>query len=580
MKKNSLLSIAIAATLLSACSGSEEIADGGNTLPAEGTPGEMTVALNFGRNVRATGSYYADGKDNESEVRSARFYFYNATSGDFLGVSDGAPVVQTPENNQTTIESQVSVEVPVSAIDALRNDPDTKVKVVAVLNEHTSLTTPNEGDNKVDGLLSAANTVEVTADGTDLGFMMTNSVYSEDATTADAKFTETPNNVQIDATKVYRKGTTPTANQKVTMYVERVCAKVTLTANSSYETDAKDATITFNGWGLNVLNTKYYGVKHLAGIFDGLTTPANAFKGVTWNKKEDWRSFWAKDPNYSDADGNNYLSDFTKVTFSTLTKKSTEAMYCLENTFTSAHQNRNETTTAVVLAQFKLNEAGEGADWVYYNRNKFTVDNFLKAVVGAENPVLAANKYYFKKADSDNPTALGTGQFELKAVNADGSAATEVKVGEDNAAKVIGYTAPKKIVFTNDVVIVGTLNEQGDFVAATDKNAVLAEILTGVNEYQVFVGGYCYYEIPIRHFTEGEVGLDEDNINTTSQLGRYGIVRNNAYQLTVNSINGIGKPITGETIEPDNTPDDVLESAIDVTINVLPWATHTQDVDL
>lgn len=60
-------------------------------------------------------------------------------------------------------------------------------------------------------------------------------------------------------------------------------------------------------------------------------------------------------------------------------------------------------------------------------------------------------------------------------------------------------------------------------------------------------------------------------------LGRYGVLRNNWYDLGINSISGVGSPVIPKA--PD-TPDDELESFISVRINVLSWAKRTQREDL
>ena len=60
-------------------------------------------------------------------------------------------------------------------------------------------------------------------------------------------------------------------------------------------------------------------------------------------------------------------------------------------------------------------------------------------------------------------------------------------------------------------------------------------------------------------------------------MGRYGVVRNNWYELEVNSIKGIGYAV----IPPTNkVPDDVLDQYISVKINILSWAKRSQSEEL
>ena len=61
-------------------------------------------------------------------------------------------------------------------------------------------------------------------------------------------------------------------------------------------------------------------------------------------------------------------------------------------------------------------------------------------------------------------------------------------------------------------------------------------------------------------------------------LGRYGVVRNNWYNLNIQSVRKIGSPIP---VTPDDTPDDEIENYLSVKIHILSWAKRTtQSVDL
>ena len=81
----------------------------------------------------------------------------------------------------------------------------------------------------------------------------------------------------------------------------------------------------------------------------------------------------------------------------------------------------------------------------------------------------------------------------------------------------------------------------------------------------------------IEHFGD-EYTAVQDPIAVTqpkSYLGRYGVVRNNWYELNVLSV-GIGSP----TIPEDPGDLDEEEAYMNVQINILSWAKRSQDVDL
>ncbi len=62
-------------------------------------------------------------------------------------------------------------------------------------------------------------------------------------------------------------------------------------------------------------------------------------------------------------------------------------------------------------------------------------------------------------------------------------------------------------------------------------------------------------------------------------MGRYGLVRNNWYDIQVTEIKKIGSPVV-PNITTDKTPDDNIDAYISAKINVLSWAKRTQSTIL
>lgn len=81
--------------------------------------------------------------------------------------------------------------------------------------------------------------------------------------------------------------------------------------------------------------------------------------------------------------------------------------------------------------------------------------------------------------------------------------------------------------------------------------------------------GLSYYTILVRHFDDN---LSPDNMG----YGRYGIVRNNVYNVSINKVTGPGKP----SIPDPEGPDDKEEEYISAQVEVLPWVVRTQGADL
>ena len=101
-----------------------------------------------------------------------------------------------------------------------------------------------------------------------------------------------------------------------------------------------------------------------------------------------------------------------------------------------------------------------------------------------------------------------------------------------------------------------------------------------------YADGMAYYPVYIAHFGQGQTPWSESDYKDATiygadsdarYLGRYGVVRNNWYDISVTSIKALGSP---NVTEVTNEPVDKKESYISVKINVLSWAKRTQSVDL
>lgn len=77
--------------------------------------------------------------------------------------------------------------------------------------------------------------------------------------------------------------------------------------------------------------------------------------------------------------------------------------------------------------------------------------------------------------------------------------------------------------------------------------------------------------------TPWEAGKVYDS-NNTAFLGRYGVLRNNWYELSVNKVSGLGYPDVPE-VKP-TVPDDENDQYINVEVKILSWAKRSQSIDL
>ena len=105
-----------------------------------------------------------------------------------------------------------------------------------------------------------------------------------------------------------------------------------------------------------------------------------------------------------------------------------------------------------------------------------------------------------------------------------------------------------------------------------------------------YTNAESYYTVLIKHFGDDLTPWNEDNKTDNpypdndekadnNWLGRYGVLRNNWYEIEVTGIKGIGSA-TVPDVNDDPTPDDNVEKYISVKINMLSWAKRKQSVTL
>lgn len=356
-----------------------------------------------------------------------------------------------------------------------------------------------------------------------------------------------------------------------TVYVERGLAKVSLAtgsddkhveiADGNYAGDQVD----IKGWTLDVTNTKTYPVHVTEGLWadtwKATTTPA-ATNGATMDRFHDTkltefpRVYWGLDPNYS--------TDFTKVaacegefTMATTTDFKTGAeakkpQYCRENTFDIDHMVQGQTTRVLFSAKYK--PAGFSAGETFYKMgNSSQLWNADKVVA----QIKAKAMEVFNETDADKVEVILTGTDLVKA-----------GIHLITKANVKHGTAE---ISDDDIT---AINTKLGFKAASGTDPMV-----GLSTY---VDGVSYYIARVKHFgddlTKWEADNDTYNSNNANWLGRYGVLRNNWYELSVSSVSGPGYPDVPK-VNP-TAPDDENEQYINVEVKILDWAKRSQSVDL
>lgn len=570
MKISKLFPFACAALMMTAC-GSDNDIEGGATNPGGDAQYLAVNIVNVGTTPTGRGSSadpnYADGTAAENQIKKVRFYFFNADGSPYKLVGTEQTTTRTDVNwlEQKTIEpitegTEGSVDKILKTVLVIKGSTAAApAKMVTVINPGTLNPTTLKSDGVVtlselcDGLKDTKFYVTPTS-GSVSDFVMTNSAYLE----AGRKVCPSLVSGHVETTE------TDATDNPVDIYVERVAAKVSTAltdANFEVGTTAtwgeglyktKDPVYTYGadtkiyavieGWGVADENANAMVVKQISNSW------TNDNLGITpWNTADYHRCFWeSMMPN---ATGTSIYSNVNH-TFNYYTANITTGIkYTLPNTAAAAadysDKKENNMTKFLVAATLKYQDATgawKNAEVCKYRGVEYLGINNLKEAVAT-----AYNKYYKK---------VGTDYKELQATDIDFSTTTT------STTTLKDYQVVPTLVST--VTEVYTKNATGgyDNVTATAK----AEIEKFTAE--VRTDGKAYYYIPINHL--GSVG----------SVAECGVVRNHWYQVTLNTIKGLGTPVydADKTIDP-TTPED-NDTYLAARVNVLQWRVVSQSVDL
>lgn len=578
MNKFRLLPIALTALVLGSCSSEDVIDNGGNGSVLPGEKGYVSLSINLPTtpSTRAN-DQFDDGLEAEYKVHDATLLIFNGTdeaSAVFSGAYELGSMSQTTIGGNITASYNVTQEITKPGAG--------NVYALVVVNKGNVLT--NDGEWKLKGesltgktfdyfrttaqTLTASELASVTSDAEGSFFMTNAPLYTNPGGVTDPNGGNAVTLTKINTENIYSTQAEAEDNPAASIYVERAVAKVTVT-NSNTGSAGSSLTYAITGWTLDVTNTKSYIVRNVNDAdwwsYKATTSNDYRFVGSAAVAAGLYRTYWAYDPNYASL----VEGDFTKLegtTPASLTEVGKNA-YCLENTFNVANMNQNQTTRVIVAAKLTMEGAEESGDFYILDNDKntiFTKENAVNAIKAEylANPAVVA-------ALQDPTTGLKGGQsigeadltvnFDSKETTGGDLTVTEITISEDRKGDFKGGEIPAVL-------------------KADGNNDIIAAVNAG-KKVSYYKGGVAYYPVMIRHFDNYQTPWDnvEYNNNGNEYLGRYGVLRNNWYNIDVTAIKTIG---SADVPDVYGTPDDPMESWISVEINVLSWAKRTQNVDL
>lgn len=601
MKKSLLFSAVLAGLMLGSCSSSDDIA-GNNTGFNETGKGYINISLNLptqGKNVsRAANDVTADGNADEYKVNDAALLLFagaNENDAVFQGAYNLDGLKKTDISANAQISTQLTKVQEVSSVSATGN-----IYAFVLVNKGSNIVVDTDHTITVngtafDGKFSDFSQLQVNDAFAKDNLMMTNvPVVTKPGTAAFDDAT-----VLADVTRsIFKTEAEAKANPAADVFVERVASKVTLgmtgtgTSTETLSADgatAKNFKYTLEGWNLANVNKSSYLVRQYDNSWNSLTSDGSdfltgadksaftanpyRFAGINLIKTNvssdpadnKYRTYWGKDINYNTVDAP--FASETTVGDANLTLTKDASTYCYENTFDVAHQDVRNTTCAIVKMKITPDSyTGTGGTFYTINGGKDVVYSLASAKTKVGNQFLAEN----------TESSLKTKYFSKI------SEAGKITVSDVEFSDKAGAVTFNKLVLTFTPSATGGTATNADVTDA----AVLTALANNIKVVE-YKGGYSYYNILIKHFGDELTpwnpstktsGLSyPDHNKDANWLGRYGVLRNNWYDLDITDVSRLGAATPEELdVKKDPTPDDNLKSYISVKINVLSWAKRTQ----
>lgn len=613
--KKIYLPLALAATLaLGACS-SDNVVDNGGSKPIDLSKGGFVkMSLNLPTdNNRGSRATLDDGLASEYGIKNAYLVLfegdadnegaasfkgaYELSNSDFEAVGDNPNHVTLTKRIAFANDTKPQSGKKLYALVVLNNNGLFTVDGTSHVLTFTSNVTPGEYATTANfanfsKAIASTNTDGKTPFASDVatnGIFMTNAPLSTEPGGNTAPGTDAKVKTLADVTNnIYTTEAEAKSKPAAEIYVERAVAKVTVQSKSNTNALEVNKNISYKlyNWAVDNTNKKSYIVRQYDKSWNSINsnkvTAADASKfRFVWSTPVNpnatdanklYRTAFAQDPEYktTTADADNYNRIASNASMSTAFGNSTEfgnehPQYCNENTFQVTAQNQDQTTRVVLGV--KMSAPGTTT----YDADLYTV-NDNKGVVYTEATLAERLKNILL-----NEPAVKTW------ADAHTNVSLDITFGNDIAgattitnATLKGKTAPGAA----DDTFTGTFT--------TDFDKALPNIVR-------YKGGVAYYAVRIKHFgdTDTPWKVDGQDVKPGGNsliypnpsagasdgwfLGRYGVVRNNWYDISVNKIQTLGDATTPAL---SNTPDDVLENYISVSINVLSWSKHTQGADL
>ena len=594
MRIKHFFGLAVLAAMTASCSSNNELVNGGNG-SGENESGtsyaSITIDLPTTSGTRAANDKFDGGTASEYTVNDATLLIFKkaGTSENEFEYVETAPLGNLePWKKDNTDDNGITTEATITAkLEKATVGTNGDYYALVILNnkdkdDADKVTLPTGTTTYGAWNVAASATAAKLVDNTK-GFYMANA--------PEFKATDQEPTTLVPIKGIYRTKEEAHSQPGTTVHVERGLAKVTVGKGTEkdYFTGAKASgskysndDVKITNWALDVTNKSSFPVHVTAGLKDGVTSAGIPAYANIWENAVATpgtiaatsrfvsqlsatgafkRVYWGIDPNYSMG-----LSDVAKCKEQfTIAKadgtdanwtESSKPLYCLENTFDIKNMLQGQTTRVLLKATYTPNALASETET---DKTFFMIGNSSDIWTTTTLKAQIASKAKDALSLTTNPTVVLKGDLLTAGTHVLTVSNVSIKEGE-------GETATEKV----DADLVAKLNTK---LGLDETNGV------GIKTYK---NGESYYIARIKHFgddlTPWKEGNDTYGENNLNWLGRYGVLRNNWYDLTIEKISGPGYPDIPE-VKP-KTPDDEDTKYINVSVKILDWAKRSQSWDL
>lgn len=573
-----LFGMAVMATALVGCSSNDNLNPNANDNAGKAGTAYASFKINLPTvsGTRAPGDPdgtpdFKPGDAAEYEVKNGTILIFDKKTDLFVTrVELGTMNPWKEDTDNKGITTAASVTVQLSGVELNGN-----YKALVLLNNNSETTPkvklPTTSDTYTSWSAKAANANANEYVKTD-GIFMANAPEYIDASTEPTTL--------VDIKKVYASREEAQANASTVVYVERGLAKVTMDkfddkytigTGNTYERDE----VVIKKWQLDVTNKSTFPVHQIGTLSTGYTGIWGKDRFYDGTNTAFKRVYWGIDPNYSDNkyyNGDATISpkksaleccqeDFKMITNAQVVGEVGTPQYCLENTFNLDNMKQGQTTRVVFKAVYtpKTFTSGETFYKVANNTAVWHGDDLKQQILtlalqamNVTDPIEKA-KYDVDLSKGSDISGVA-GQHLIQKTN-------------------ITYSGTPAVSKVDDNVV----NEVNAKLGLSEADPTNHKEKVGISTY---LNGEAYYIARIKHFNQLTPWTIGEAYGTKNDkyLGRYGVLRNNWYSLSVKSISNLGYPEVPE-VKPEK-PDDENDKYINVEVKILDWALRKQVIEL